>query len=69
MMLVPIAVIVLFAWAAWYLLRSNAPEASAILAKIAPAPRDGAERIAAERLARGEINVTDYERILAVLRQ
>jgi uncharacterized membrane protein len=69
MMLVPIALVALIAWAALYLLRSNGPEASAILAKIAPAPRNGAERIAAERLARGEIDAIDYERILAVLRQ
>lgn len=34
-----------------------------------PTPRNGAERIAQDRLARGEISTEEYERILAVLRQ
>lgn len=69
MMILPVALVALFAWAVWYTTRENSTDSSPAFAHSIPAPRDGAERIAAERLARGEIDETDYERILAVLRQ
>lgn len=69
MMIVPVALVALFAWAVWYTTHQSSSDQVQAFAHAVPAPIDGAERIAAERLARGEIDVTDYERILAVLRQ
>lgn len=64
----------LAALAVWYSnrnrLAANGPVYNST-ASTTPAstPRDGAEGIARERLARGEITAEEYERILSVLRQ
>jgi hypothetical protein len=75
-LLAPALLLGLAVWAAWNLSdRDNvSPSGSAVVPATAasgrqiPAPRDGAEKLARERLARGEIDVEDYERIISVLR-
>ncbi len=75
-LIAPALLLVLAVWAAWTM--SNRSDVSpagsaAVPASVGhgrqiPVPRDGAEEIARERLARGEISVEDYERIISVLR-
>ena len=72
----PALLLALAVWAAWNLNSREdvSPSASAVVPAMArygrqiPVPRDGAEKLARERLARGEITVEDYERIISVLR-
>jgi hypothetical protein len=72
----PVLLLALAIWAAWVLSHRTDVHPSTTAAMPAvigfgrpiPAPRDGAEQIARERLARGEITVDDYERIISVLR-
>ena len=72
----PALLLGLAVWAAWSLSnRDNvSPSGSAVVpatvghGRQIPVPRDGAEKIARERLGRGEISVQDYERIISVLR-
>lgn len=72
----PMALLALAIWAAWTMSRHDgvATSGSALVPATfghsypVPTPRDGAERIARDRLTRGEISVEDYERIISVLR-
>jgi uncharacterized membrane protein len=72
----PVLLLALAIWAAWSLTHReqvlpSAPTAvpAAIgIGRSVSAPRDGAEKIARERLARGEITAEEYERIISVLR-
>ena len=75
-LLAPALLLGLAVWAAWNLSNrdSVSPSGSAVVpatvghGRQIPVPRDGAEKIARERLGRGEISVQDYERIISVLR-
>ena len=75
-LIAPALLLALAVWAAWNMSNRNdvSPSGSAVVpasvghGRQVPIPRDGAEKIARERLARSEISVEDYERIISVLR-
>jgi len=75
-LLAPALLLGLAVWAAWNLSNRDSVSPSGSAAVPAtfghggqiPVPRDGAEKLAGERLARGEISVDEYQRIISVLR-
>lgn len=75
-LIAPALLLGLAIWAAWNMTHRESVSTSGstlVPANVGhgrsiPVPRDGAEKIARERLARGEITVEDYERIISVLR-
>ncbi len=75
MLLAPALLLGLAIWAAWAMTRTDMSSSGSAMVPATlghgrhiPVPRDGAEKLARERLARGEITVEDYERIITVLR-
>jgi hypothetical protein len=75
-LLAPALLLGLAVWAAWNMSNrgSMSSSGSAVMpatishGRHVPVPRDGAEKIARDRLARDEISIDDYERIISVLR-